>query len=504
MDVGQRTLLQGLPSVLGVLGGIVLYTTKAVDPAWLLPAAAYGGALLLLGGAWCLVTRHPRVAILLAETWVVSAVCITALATQVMLWVAASAGVLTGVPADGQEAVKGALVGAIAAYFAGAWLKEIQESKGPLLPSGQCRSLLCRFGTHHNITGDTVHQEACFEHEVRQVGDRARIAGWGIRSRWGRGYWCADYLKSGLAPANADPSDKTVWNTEGDPMLYLTIGRIDDFDKSRNAQELTNAWHNQVRARIDHYRRLQPRFLDPLEADAAAVREQIPWNGFPRVFDALVDVDGSGAPLERARRLDRANRSAEILNRFVLVYSRDDGQLYRVPPDRSRGWLIFPELRSRPSLGDGFAFVERPQDEYLEWFVVRDPQSGRVLRIDYTVEPPEYWETLAEGDPGLAAELYSQMLGQRVPKEDLFFSTDLWCAEVRRTDLGAETVGYERLDKVGSGDYHGRAVQPAEQMEHGGGGRPPHAAEQHVVCRDRPRSQGHAAIRGETRLERGR
>ena len=194
MDFGQRALLQGLPSVVGVLGGIVLYTTKAAGPAWLLPAAGYVGAVLLLGAAWCLVTRHPRAAVLLAETWVVSAVCVTALATQALLWVAACADVWTGTTTDDQEAVKGALVGAMAAYFAGAWLKEIQESKGPLLPRGQCRSLLSRFGTSHNITGDTVYQEACFEDEVRQVDSRERIVGWGIRSRWRRGYWCASYL----------------------------------------------------------------------------------------------------------------------------------------------------------------------------------------------------------------------------------------------------------------------------------------------------------------------
>ena len=197
MDVGQRALLQGLPSVLGVLGGIVLYTTEAVYPMWLVPTAAYAAALLLLGTAWCLVTKHPRAAILLAETWVVSAVCVTALITQLLLWVAASAGVWTGASADEQDAVKGALVGALAAYFTGAWLKEIQESKGPLLPGGQCRSLLSRFGTHHNITGDTAYQEACFEEEVRQVGRRARIVGWSIRSRWGRACWCARYLSPG-------------------------------------------------------------------------------------------------------------------------------------------------------------------------------------------------------------------------------------------------------------------------------------------------------------------
>ena len=41
---------------------------------------------------------------------------------------------------------------------------------------------------------------------------------------------------------------------------------------------------------------------------------------------------------------------------------------------------------------------ERPQDEYLEWFVERNVQ-GKITRVTFTCEGPEYWEAMAHGYP---------------------------------------------------------------------------------------------------------
>src|SRR5215472_8422995 len=35
----------------------------------------------------------------------------------------------------------------------------------------------------------------------------------------------------------------------------------------------------------------------------------------------------------------------------------------------------------------------RPQDEYCEWRVTRDPDGG-IRRVTFTAEPPEYWQAL--------------------------------------------------------------------------------------------------------------
>jgi hypothetical protein len=41
---------------------------------------------------------------------------------------------------------------------------------------------------------------------------------------------------------------------------------------------------------------------------------------------------------------------------------------------------------------------ERPQDEYLEWFVARDG-NGKITRVTFSCEGPEYWEAMAHGYP---------------------------------------------------------------------------------------------------------
>lgn len=241
-------------------------------------------------------------------------------------------------------------------------------------------------------------------------------------------------------------------------MPYLPPARIGDFARSSIADQLAQRWDKRVKDQIDDYRNLE-RFLDPLKADGTAVREVIPWTGFPRIFDAWLSIDESSDSAERNRRMDRAHRSAEILNRFTYVKLQNDGQFYQIPADPANGLLLYPEAGGgSPSLQDGFSLAERPQDEYLEWFVVRDPATNRITRIDFTAEAPEYWETLVEGDPDLAQTLYSELLGETVPKQDLFFSSDIVCPELARTASGLNIVGYAKLfpteDDFKAGQYN--------------------------------------------------
>lgn len=81
----------------------------------------------------------------------------------------------------------------------------------------------------------------------------------------------------------------------------------------------------------------------------------------------------------------------------------------------------------------------RPQDEYCEWRVTRDPDGG-IRRVTFTSEPPEYWQamhgdTLCDtggdpsyrftGDPGLLVELYQELVSPQVRYEDLICAVDL-------------------------------------------------------------------------------
>jgi hypothetical protein len=70
-------------------------------------------------------------------------------------------------------------------------------------------------------------------------------------------------------------------------------------------------------------------------------------------------------------------------------------------------WIGFPALIKRKHPGDKRAARqeadkplpngERPQDEYLEWFVTK--QAGKITKVTFTCEGPEYWEALAHGYP---------------------------------------------------------------------------------------------------------
>ncbi|HWI61327.1 MAG TPA: hypothetical protein VNT75_05805 [Symbiobacteriaceae bacterium] len=65
----------------------------------------------------------------------------------------------------------------------------------------------------------------------------------------------------------------------------------------------------------------------------------------------------------------------------------------------------------------------RQTDEYVEWKTERDAM-GRVTRVTFTCEGPEYWSLLAENDPDLAVSLYRELVSPAVQKEDLFLDKE--------------------------------------------------------------------------------
>jgi hypothetical protein len=106
-------------------------------------------------------------------------------------------------------------------------------------------------------------------------------------------------------------------------------------------------------------------------------------------------------------------------------------------------WTGFPALIKRKHPGNKRAARqeadtpltngERPQDEYLEWFVTK--QAGKITKITFTCEGPEYWEALAHGYPlsytgpktsGATGDkkkllaLYQKYVSPKVLMEDLF------------------------------------------------------------------------------------
>lgn len=82
----------------------------------------------------------------------------------------------------------------------------------------------------------------------------------------------------------------------------------------------------------------------------------------------------------------------------------------------------------------------RAQEEYCEWHVTRDPDTGQIRRVTFTSEPPEFWQALFgvvpgdgntvpdmlfPGDKELLLQHYQDMVSTEVQPEDLVAASDI-------------------------------------------------------------------------------
>jgi hypothetical protein len=160
------------------------------------------------------------------------------------------------------------------------------------------------------------------------------------------------------------------------------------------------------RARENQCQFFNPTLTDP---GSSSIEQAIIWNGFPRT-------------LQLAFGKSEAYRVAETL----------------VPLSGPR-----PGLPTAPPFFKGpiwDTLVYRPQDEYCEWRVERDPDTGKILRITFTSEPPEYWQALHgdtllniagdrftypfTGDPRKLLDLYRTFVSPKVQYDDLICEED--------------------------------------------------------------------------------
>lgn len=93
-------------------------------------------------------------------------------------------------------------------------------------------------------------------------------------------------------------------------------------------------------------------------------------------------------------------------------------------------WNGFPKrfTSTTPGQPNNYAAAEptplptgraRPQDEYLEWHVVRNA-AGKITSIQFTCEGWDYWEFLGRHRPQKVLELYQKYISPDVRPEDLF------------------------------------------------------------------------------------
>ncbi len=200
-----------------------------------------------------------------------------------------------------------------------------------------------------------------------------------------------------------------------DPPAFLT-----DYDGIPGQRE---AWHNFVSRcfaasiageadkvlRADGSRGGAVQFYNPAVADPGGpvVAQAILWNAFPK---------------ELLRRWGRERAMIEADRLYPLGHYRDGA-------------------------GQGSAGFEaalyRPQDEYCEWHVVRDPDTNKIVRVTFSSEPPEYWEAMFgtpidpgdgtplafPGDRDRVLALYRALVGPQVAMNDL-----ICAAEIRGPD----------------------------------------------------------------------
>jgi hypothetical protein len=141
-----------------------------------------------------------------------------------------------------------------------------------------------------------------------------------------------------------------------------------------SAQERT-AWSNRVKAIYAEVAPGHPQFLDPTKSDTPpnAARAPVAWPAFP----------------------------AQLLLEATSEVQR---------------WSSADDKR-------------RVQDEYCEWSVERDA-TGKLTRVTFTTEVPEYWEHIAQHDPELLLALYREFVAPDAKLDDLIVNGQYVSANV--------------------------------------------------------------------------
>jgi hypothetical protein len=207
---------------------------------------------------------------------------------------------------------------------------------------------------------------------------------------------------------------------------YRFPANVDDATGAANPDALRKAWHKKVSRFIRAAKGrggknfFYDQYLDSPEIpDSAPVA--VPWAAYPKWI--LTVFEGFPGALDE----DAADEYAEGTDP-VGLYVRTGAEF---------------------TLGK---FRSRRQDEYCEWAVQRE--NGKIVSIQFTAEPPEYWETLYETDPDWCAHLYRTVLkNPAVKTADLAFDQDYWGSDGSGgAQLVAKKGQYNRYNKwnVGS------------------------------------------------------
>ena len=95
--------------------------------------------------------------------------------------------------------------------------------------------------------------------------------------------------------------------------------------------------------------------------------------------------------------------------------------------ERSLVWMAFPRqvlVDRRDDRNAAFAFADGdvatrdPQNEYCEWHVTRNA-SGKITKVVFVTESPEYWHRLWDADRATVVRLYQDLVSPAIVEADL-------------------------------------------------------------------------------------
>ena len=181
---------RGLPSLAGVLVGMIAYQHGWLGFCGLLAPITLGGLALLVG--WGLIGKYPRIGCILIGFWTLSAVSVVAVCTIAIVAVSVNAPAFISLEGREQDAVVGGLVGAITTFLAIAWTNDIEKASGVFWASTQFKNALqSKIAPQLDTSNKDTQVWEAVNYDRVQGGPR----GWGIFARWARARIFSKYFK---------------------------------------------------------------------------------------------------------------------------------------------------------------------------------------------------------------------------------------------------------------------------------------------------------------------
>ncbi|MEV7028381.1 hypothetical protein [Kitasatospora sp. NPDC093558] len=146
----------------------------------------------------------------------------------------------------------------------------------------------------------------------------------------------------------------------------------------------------------------------------------------------LTDLDATGAKAWDTFISDSVDQAVKGPDPSQVLHDSPRGQFYNLTKTDTAAdateatvtWTAFPRIIKVNSISDPQRWQRADasrdvQDEYCEWSVTRDT-TGKITKVTFTCEGPEYWSLLAQTDPGTVLNLYQTFISADVQHGDLF------------------------------------------------------------------------------------